>query len=220
MGKRKADNEANFRNIVRSRDNWTCQKCGRSEYVQAHHIDQVKDYPLFTNLPDNGISLCVYCHADAHPEVPRNLFIANVIKAEKEGCISAGKLAKELKVNPRTIVRRARKLGILKPMQKWMFTQEEAEILRNEKYTPFHRKAGDMIMEQITVSFTIEQSQNEWIITQAKKRLLNKSIIIREAIELLKKKYGKETVDGLVLAHLARAGKLDEYESEDKPRHQ
>jgi len=66
-----------------------------------------------------------------------------------------------------------------------------------------------------TVAFTIEQSQNEWIITQAKKRLLNKSIIIREAIELLKKKYGKETVDGLVLAHLARAGK-----SEDKPRRQ
>jgi len=40
-----------------------------------------------------------------------------------------------------------------------------------------------------TVAFTIEQSQNKWILEQAKERLLNKSIIIREAIELLKKKY-------------------------------
>ena len=40
-----------------------------------------------------------------------------------------------------------------------------------------------------TVAFTIEQSQNEWILGQARKRLLNKSIIIREAIELLKKEY-------------------------------
>ncbi len=43
-----------------------------------------------------------------------------------------------------------------------------------------------------TVAFTIEQSQNDWIIEQAKKRLLNKSIIIREAIELLRKEYDKE----------------------------
>ena len=151
------DNQANFRNIVRSRDKWTCQKCGRSEYVQAHHIDQVKDYPLFQNLPDNGITLCVYCHADVHPEIPRNLFIANVVKAEKEGCISAGKLAQELKVNPRTIVRRAVKLGILKPMQKWMFTKEEAEVLRNAKYQRYNRKAADltdddMIRNQIYLS--------------------------------------------------------------------
>lgn len=39
------------------------------------------------------------------------------------------------------------------------------------------------------VTFTIERSQNEWVIRQAQKRLLNKSIIIREAIELLKKEY-------------------------------
>jgi len=37
-----------------------------------------------------------------------------------------------------------------------------------------------------TVAFTIEQSQDEWLSEQAKTRMLNKSIIIREAIELLK----------------------------------
>ncbi len=120
----------NFRDIVRGRDKWTCQKCGSVEYPQVHHIAPVKDYPLFQYLPDNGLTLCVYCHADAHPEVPRNLFIANVIKAEKEGYISAGKLAKELEVHPRTIVRRARKLDILKPMQKWMFTKKEVDLIR------------------------------------------------------------------------------------------
>lgn len=130
---RKEKNEQLWRNIVRSRDNWICQKCGRIEYLQAHHYKAPKDYPLFANLPENGITLCVYCHVDAHPEAPRNLFISTIIKAEKEGCISAGKLAKELCVNPRTIVRRAVKLGILKPMQKWMFTKKEADLLRAPK---------------------------------------------------------------------------------------
>ncbi|MEK7092136.1 MAG: HNH endonuclease, partial [Patescibacteria group bacterium] len=129
MSNQSIKNNQFFRNVVRERDNWTCQKCGSIEYVQAHHIDAVKDYPLFANLPDNGITLCVYCHADAHPEIPRGLFIANVIKAKKEGCISAGKLAKELNVNPRTIVRKAVKLGILKPMQNGYSLKKKQKLL-------------------------------------------------------------------------------------------
>lgn len=123
MKKRTVENELNFRNAVRERDNWTCQKCGSVEYPQAHHIEPGN------NNPENGITLCVYCHADEHPEVPRQLFVANAMKAEKEGCISVGALAKELGVHPRTVVRRARGLGILKTMQKWVFTTEEAELL-------------------------------------------------------------------------------------------
>ena len=60
-------NNLNFTNEVRARDKWICQKCGSVEYVQAHHIAPVKDYPLFTNLPDNGITLCVYCYDDVKP---------------------------------------------------------------------------------------------------------------------------------------------------------
>lgn len=45
-----------------------------------------------------------------------------------------------------------------------------------------------------TVAFTLEQSQNAWLIEQAKKRLLNKSIIVREAIELLKEKENAKRV--------------------------
>ncbi len=43
-----------------------------------------------------------------------------------------------------------------------------------------------------TASFTISNAQYDWLDEQAKKRLLNKSIIIREAIELLKKVYDVE----------------------------
>lgn len=177
----------NFRNIVRSRDKWVCQKCGSVEYVQAHHIDPVKDYPLFANLPDNGITLCVYCHADAHPEVPRGLFIANVIKAEKEGCISAGKLAKELDVNPRTIVRRAVKLGILKPMQKWMFTEEEAKLIRQYKKRketkvkiPKQKKSKE---KGVSLIVTLTKEQSEWLKRKSQETHLSMSAIVRKLIE-------------------------------------
>lgn len=171
--KRTAENELNFRNHVRSRDNWTCQKCGSTEYPQAHHIDSAKDYPLFQNLLDNGITLCVYCHADAHPEVPRGLFISQVIRAEKEGCISAGKLAKELNVNPRTIVRKAIKLGILKPMQKWMFTQEEADSLRRTRSA----------FEGVYVHLMLDRDQYEYLAKLVEKRRSTFSQVVREMLQ-------------------------------------
>ena len=119
-----------FSNTVRNRDKWVCQKCGSTEYLQAHHTHPVSEYPLFEALPQYGITLCVYCHADAHPELPRGLFISSIIQTEKEGKISAGKLAKELGVQSQTIVCKATKFGILKPFQKWVFTKEEADIIR------------------------------------------------------------------------------------------
>lgn len=123
--------DAIFRHAVRERDNWACQECGSVEHPQAHHI---KAYNGENSHLENGVTLCVYCHADAHPEVPRQLFISNAVKAEKDGHISAGKLAKELGVHPRTIVRHAVKLGILKPMQQWTFTNQEATKLRGQQY--------------------------------------------------------------------------------------
>ena len=194
----KKRNNLNFRNIVRSRDNWMCQKCGRIEYLQAHHFDAPKDYPLFANLPDNGITLCVYCHADAHPEVPRNLFIANVIKAEKEGCISAGKLAKELNVNPRTIVRRAVRLDILKPMQKWMFTEEEAELLRQHSQAKKKKvkkiKKVEEKTRKIYRTVTLDLEDDRKLIELAAKDDENNiSRIVRTAIrEYLHKQRNKE----------------------------
>jgi len=128
-----------FSNAVKSRDNWTCQKCGSTEYVQAHHISPVANYPLFKNLLENGITLCVYCHADIHPEIPRGLFLSKVIQTKKEGKIPAGKLAKELGVQSQTIVSRAKKFGIFKSFQKWMFTEEEADIIKGRLEPPLKR---------------------------------------------------------------------------------
>lgn len=150
-------NKLNFMNQVRSRDKWVCQACGSVEYPQAHHILPVSQYPLFQNLPDNGVTLCVYCHADEHPKVPRNLFIANAMKAEKEGCVSAGKLAKELDIHPRTVVKKAVKLGILKPMQKWMFTESEARLIRERSHKaqkmgkPFIIRLDEKLHQQIKI---------------------------------------------------------------------
>ena len=133
MAKRLIENEQFFRNVVRSRDNWICQECGSNEYVQAHHIEH---YNGNNNNPGNGITLCVYCHANKHPEVPYKLFISQAIKTEKEGNISTSKLAKELNVHPRTIVRHARRLGIIQPMQHWTFTQDEVESIRDSFVKP------------------------------------------------------------------------------------
>lgn len=47
-----------------------------------------------------------------------------------------------------------------------------------------------------TASFTISNAQYNWIAEQAKKRLLAKSVILREAIELLKKEYENGKRDG------------------------
>ena len=48
----------------------------------------------------------------------------------------------------------------------------------------------------ITASFTISTAQYNWIAAQAKKRILSKSVLIREAIDLLKKEYdnGKDKI--------------------------
>lgn len=40
-----------------------------------------------------------------------------------------------------------------------------------------------------TASFTISNTQYDWLAEQSKKRLLAKSVVLREAIELLRKEY-------------------------------
>ena len=51
---------------VKARDNWTCQKCGNTESLHAHHIKRWKDYRHLRYDVDNGITLCPPCHARAH----------------------------------------------------------------------------------------------------------------------------------------------------------
>ena len=61
-----------LRKLVLERDNWTCQKCGKSkdEYIHlilhCHHIDPVKNNPIESADMDNCVTLCKECHKEAH----------------------------------------------------------------------------------------------------------------------------------------------------------
>lgn len=53
----------NWRKIrlqVIERDKYTCQKCGRKERLQVHHIIPWRD--TYDNSLKNLITLCIYCH--------------------------------------------------------------------------------------------------------------------------------------------------------------
>jgi hypothetical protein len=52
-----------LRRMIRKRDNYACQLCGRAQgNLDVHHIDFSKD----NHLPENLISLCRACHAKLH----------------------------------------------------------------------------------------------------------------------------------------------------------
>jgi len=53
--------------LVKERDNFTCQICGKKEDVMyAHHIDPVSQNPVESADIDNGITLCKNCHKRIH----------------------------------------------------------------------------------------------------------------------------------------------------------
>jgi len=51
-----------WRQMILSRDNFTCQKCGSKENLQTHHIKKWVNYPELRYDLDNGLALCVFCH--------------------------------------------------------------------------------------------------------------------------------------------------------------
>ncbi len=50
---------------VRKRDGYICRKCGRDQ-VGNHHIFGKAAHPATRWELDNGLSLCFFCHRDAH----------------------------------------------------------------------------------------------------------------------------------------------------------
>jgi len=54
-------------NQVKERDDWTCQECGTTDHLHAHHIKSRFSNPGLAKDIDNGVTLCVVCHAAKHP---------------------------------------------------------------------------------------------------------------------------------------------------------
>lgn len=66
-GRSEQNRRAKWGQKVKSRDHYTCQRCGSTEDVEAHHI-----IPYAGNLAlrydlTNGITLCRKCHNAEHP---------------------------------------------------------------------------------------------------------------------------------------------------------
>lgn len=55
-----------LRKIVFERDDYACQKCSSILSLHCHHIDPVVSNPIESADIDNCITLCKFCHKQAH----------------------------------------------------------------------------------------------------------------------------------------------------------
>lgn len=56
-----------WRKKVFEKDNYTCQKCGATTNLQAHHKNNFIEFPEQRLLVSNGATLCKECHLNAYP---------------------------------------------------------------------------------------------------------------------------------------------------------
>ena len=65
-----------LRKMVLARDNWTCQKCGKSKdeipelILHCHHIFPLNEDPIRSADIDNCETLCKECHEWKHKNIP------------------------------------------------------------------------------------------------------------------------------------------------------
>ena len=59
-----------WRQLVKARDNYVCQVCGRKStrrnYLHIHHLLPCSIYPKLTLEVNNGITLCAFHHIEFH----------------------------------------------------------------------------------------------------------------------------------------------------------
>ena len=85
---RKIKSPKNFRlpkwaKLVKERDEYTCQKCGSKENLQAHHVRPVATHPELSEDVDNGLTLCKKCHSEAHNQEGCGLVYLRTHKSKK-----------------------------------------------------------------------------------------------------------------------------------------
>lgn len=62
-----------WRTLVFERDNFTCVVCGKTGYIQAHHIKSFGKYPELRFDVDNGATMCKECHMETDNYGCKNL---------------------------------------------------------------------------------------------------------------------------------------------------
>jgi hypothetical protein len=69
LGRGRASYEAiQWRTAVYERDGYTCRDCGAMDRLHAHHIELWSEAPDKRFEVDNGVTLCLDCHAARHPK--------------------------------------------------------------------------------------------------------------------------------------------------------
>lgn len=77
-----------WREQILQRDNFVCQECDMATNLDIHHINELSNIIKENNITtiqegniceelwdiNNGITLCIHCHADKHPDI-RNLIL-------------------------------------------------------------------------------------------------------------------------------------------------
>lgn len=65
------------RGQILNRDDYTCQECNAtSKALHAHHIKPSSDNPELAHDIENGITLCIDCHAQKHDEPIRSFVLS------------------------------------------------------------------------------------------------------------------------------------------------
>lgn len=64
-------NQKKWRDQVVERDK-KCQCCGFTKHLEAHHIFSYRDYEEYQDDPNNGITLCRFCHKKYHSQYGRD----------------------------------------------------------------------------------------------------------------------------------------------------
>ena len=64
-------NQKKWRDQVVERDK-KCQCCGFTKHLEAHHIFSYRDYEEHQDDPNNGITLCRFCHKKYHSQYGRD----------------------------------------------------------------------------------------------------------------------------------------------------
>lgn len=55
-----------WRNYIKEKYNYTCQKCGSTKKIVSHHIKPFSIFPKLRLNKNNGIALCSHCHKILH----------------------------------------------------------------------------------------------------------------------------------------------------------